>query len=72
MNTLVWLILAFGVRLCGKRKVFFQDILSCRGVFQNELFLKESFNNYEMLVPNSSDGDQPQRFCLKSGGLSEP
>ena len=38
-EALVRLILAFGVRLCGKKKkVYFQDILSSRGDFKMNWF----------------------------------
>ena len=37
-KALVRLILAFSVRLCGKKKGVFQDILSSRGVFKMNCF----------------------------------
>ena len=37
-KALVRLILAFGVRLCGKKKGVFQDILSSQGVFKMKCF----------------------------------
>ena len=69
-KALVQLILAFGIRLCGKKKGVFSRQFVISRCFQNELFLKQNFNNKEIKMSNSLDRDQTRRFCLKSASLS--
>ena len=69
-KALVQLILSFGVRLCGKKKVVFSGHLVISSSFQNDLFLKQNFNN-EIKMSNSLDRDHTRRFCLKSASLSD-
>ena len=70
-KALVQLILAFFVRLCGKKKMCILGHFVISRCFQNELFLKQNFNNNEINMSNSSDRDQTRRFCLKSASLSD-
>ena len=70
-KALVQLILAFGDRLCGKKKSVFSGRFVISSSFQNELFLKQNFNSNEIKMSNSLDRDQTRRFCLKSASLSD-